>query len=63
MYNLSWQEAQQVMSEGKKVKHRHFCSGEWFEMKDGLIVCEGGYDMTNWYIGDDWQKSGWAIVQ
>jgi len=62
MYNLSWEEAQQAMSEGKKVKHRYFCLGEWFHMVDGVLYCENRYNMSRWYKGEEWQKSGWAIV-
>jgi len=62
MYNLSWEEAQKAMSEGDKVKHRHFCCDEWFQMINGVIYCEGEYNMSRWYKGDEWQKTGWTIV-
>lgn len=67
MYNLSWEEAQKAMSEGKKVKHRYFSTEEYFHLVDGRIYGEDGVCMndgfhTDWYTGEEWQKTGWAIV-
>ncbi|QIS79367.1 hypothetical protein HWD31_gp16 [Pantoea phage vB_PagM_SSEM1] len=59
---MSWEEALQAMRDGKKVVHRHFCTGEWFEMKGGRIYCEGGYPMDKWFQNKDWQLTGWSIA-
>lgn len=60
---MNYEEAVEAMKQGKKVRNENFTSDEFFEMKDGKIVCEMGYPMATWYRGLDWQKSGWSIVQ
>lgn len=62
MFNMTWEEAQQAMREGKSVRNSNFTSDEWFQMVNGRIVCEQGYPMAGWYRGEEWQDKGWAIV-
>ncbi|WJN63788.1 hypothetical protein Erwinia_phage_Fougasse_00070 [Erwinia phage Fougasse] len=60
---MSWEEALQAMREGKRVKNKHFCDGEWFEMHKGSLYAEDGCSMYGWYTGESWQKTGWSIIQ
>ena len=60
--NMSWEEAQAAMREGKKVRNFYFSSCEFFRMDNGSIVCENGYSMSGWYRGEEWQKTGWSII-
>lgn len=39
---LTWTEAKEAMKEGRRVEHSYFCGGEWFEMRDGVILDELG---------------------
>lgn len=59
---MTWEEAKQAMKEGKRVRQKYFCSEEFFEMRNGRIFAEDGCPMDNWYIGEDWQKEGFSIV-
>lgn len=63
MSELTWKEAQQAMREGKRVRNQYFTSDEFFEMKDGKIFCELGYDMAKWYCGEAWQDEGWSVIE
>jgi len=60
---MSWDEAKAAMRAGNKVRNRHFTDEEFFKMEDGKIFCEMGYRMDGWYRGEDWQKTGWSIIQ
>lgn len=60
---MTYEEAVEAMKQGKKVRNENFTSDEFFEMKDGKIVCEMGYPMAKWYRGLDWQKTGWSVVK
>ncbi|ADP02622.1 hypothetical protein GECvBMG_gp263 [Salmonella phage GEC_vB_MG] len=62
MTKLNWKEAQQAMREGKKVRNQYFTPEEFFEMKNGQIVCEMGYNMAGWYLGEAWQDEGWSVI-
>lgn len=63
MFNMTWEEAQQAMREGKRVKNTHFTSEEFFYMENGRLLDEEGYPMVGWYKGYDWQEDGWMIVE
>lgn len=43
---MTYEEAIEAMKQGKKVRNENFTSDEFFEMKDGKIVCEMGYQMA-----------------
>ena len=58
---MTYEEAIEAMKQGKKVRNENFTSDEFFEMKDGRIVCEMGYPMSSWYKGEPCQKTGWSI--
>lgn len=58
---MTYEEAVEAMKQGKKVRNENFTPDEFFEMKDGRIVCEMGYPMASWYKGEPWQKTGWSI--
>ena len=60
---LTWTEAKEAMKEGRRVEHRHFCGGEWFEMRDGVILDEQGYNMETWFRGEAWQEEGWSEIE
>lgn len=60
---LTWPEAKEAMKEGRRVEHSHFCGGEWFEMQYGVILDEHGYNMSNWFKGEDWQEEGWSVIE
>ncbi|AZV01456.1 hypothetical protein vBSflM004_067 [Shigella phage vB_SflM_004] len=45
----------------KAFRNENFTSDEFFEIKDGKVVCEMGYPMAAWYKGEPWQKTGWSI--
>lgn len=60
---LTWTEAKEAMKEGRRVEHRHFCGGEWFEMRDGVILDEHGYNMETWFRGEAWQEEGWSVIE
>ncbi|BDU13385.1 hypothetical protein [Escherichia phage phiWec190] len=60
---LTWTEAKEAMKEGRRVEHRHFCGGEWFEMRDGVILDEQGYNMETWFRGEAWQEEGWSVIE
>lgn len=59
---MSWREAQKAMWEGKRVRHEYFTDEEFFEIKGSKIIAEDGCNMELWYIGEDWQKTGWSVV-
>lgn len=63
MFDKTWEEAQEAMRRGKKAVHKYFCHGEFFIIRGGLLLDEEGYRMAGWYTGDDWQNTGWAIVE
>ncbi|AKJ73539.1 hypothetical protein SP40_98 [Salmonella phage 40] len=63
MPNLKWNQAQEAMREGKRVRNRNFTPEEFFEMKNGQIVCEMGYPMAGWYLGEAWQDEGWSVIE
>lgn len=60
---LTWTEAKEAMKEGRRVEHRHFCGGEWFEMRDGVILDEQGYNMETWFRGEAWQEGDWSVIE
>lgn len=60
---MTYQEAVEAMKEGKRVRAQGFTDDEYFEMQCGVITCEMGYNMTDWYKGHEWQKDGWSIVE
>lgn len=60
---MTYQEAVEVMKQNKRVRHQMFTQDEYFEMQHGVITCEMGYNMTDWYKGHEWQKDGWYIVE
>jgi hypothetical protein len=59
---MTYREAIKAMLSGKRVRNSSFTSEEYFEMKYGVIVDENGYDMTDWYTGQGWQREGWSVV-
>ena len=59
--NLTWEEAKTLMSMGLKMTHKYFTDEEFFYMYEGKLLCEQGYDVSLWYIGEVWQESGWRI--
>lgn len=60
---LTWTEAKEAMKEGRRVEHRHFCGGEWLEMRNGVILDEHGYNMETWFRGEAWQEEGWSVIE
>lgn len=60
---MTIEEAYQCMKEGKRVTHKSFTSDEYFEMYCGVVVCENGYSMSDWFRNEEWQKDGWSIKQ
>lgn len=50
------------MHNGKRVVHEYFTSEEYFEMQYGVIVCENGYNMSDWFKGEKWQLTGWRVL-
>lgn len=58
---MTFEEAKEQMRAGVKMTHEYFTSDEFFEIKQGVMVCEGGYDMTRWNRGEEWQQTGWRI--
>lgn len=54
--NMSWEEALQAMHNGKRVVH------EYFEMQYGVVVCENGYNMSDWFKGEKWQLTDWRVL-
>lgn len=60
---MTFEEAKKKMAEGYRMTHQYFTEEEFFENKDGIMVCENGYNMARWYRGEEWQKSGWRIKQ
>lgn len=64
VYKLTWEQAKQAMRDGKRVRNKWFSGDEFFEMKDGKIVCEMGYNMAKWYRGESWQDCwGWSVIE
>ncbi|QXL90545.1 hypothetical protein [Salmonella phage NINP13076] len=63
MSKLTWEQAVGAMVEGKRVRNEHFTDDEFFEIKDGKIVCEMGYPMARWYRGEPWQDKGWSVIE
>ncbi|CBY99646.1 Phi92_gp217 [Escherichia phage phi92] len=61
--DLTWIEAKEAMLKGKRVKHKYFCEGEWFEMRNRSLVDEKGNDMGQWFKNEIWQGTGWSIVE
>lgn len=59
---MSWGEAITAMENGKIVRNEYFTREEWFEMRNGRLFAEDGCPMDGWYIGEDWQKTGWSVV-
>lgn len=62
MYNLNWEQAQEAMREGKRVKNRHFTDEEFFYMENGQLWDEMGYPMAGWYKGYTYQEEGWMVI-
>lgn len=60
---MTYDEAVLSMKEGNKLTHRYFTSEEFFIWNGCNIECEGGYNMSKWYRGEEWQKDGWRIKQ
>ena len=60
---MTYEEAIEAMKQGHKVHNENFTSDEFFEMKGGKVVCEMGYPMATCYRGEDWQKTGWCIIE
>lgn len=60
---MTWEEAKVTMKAGKKVTHNYFASNEHFEMQRGVLVCEDGYSMRDWFTGEPWQLTGWSIKE
>ena len=58
---MTYQDAIEEMKKGKRVKNERFTPNEFFEMHNGVIVCEMGYNMSDWYKGLDWQRDGWSL--
>ena len=63
MFKLTWEQAVEAMRNGAKVQQSCFTSDEWFEMNNGVIECENGYNMTRWNRGEEWQQSGWRVLE
>lgn len=59
---MTFEEAVEEAKKGKKIVHKHFCDDEYFEYKNGGLVCELGYSMDGWYRGESWQDEGWRIL-
>lgn len=66
---MTYEEAVASMRLGNKVVHEYFCRGEFFEMKNGSIIDEMGYNMSGWFMANgytsdyDWQKEGWSVLE
>lgn len=61
---MNFQEAKiKAKTEGVKIRNKHFTPEEFFEYKNGHLVCEGGYNMSRWYKGYSWQDEGWSVVE
>ncbi len=61
---MNFQEAKvKAKTEGVKIRNKHFTSEEFFEYKNGKLVCECGYDMRGWYQGHSWQDGPWYVVE
>lgn len=60
---MSWPEAIDAMEKGLMVRHMYFTSEEHFEIRNGRIFAEDRCPMDGWYLGEEWQKSGWSIVR
>lgn len=62
---LSREEAREAMKQGHKISHIYYTSDEYLEMKNGEIVCENGYRMTDVFNTDikerEWQLTDWYI--
>lgn len=63
MYNLNWEQAQEAMREGRRVKNRYFTDEEFFYMENDRVVDEEGYPMDGWYRGYYWQDEGWKVLE
>lgn len=50
-------------TEGVKIRHQHFTSDEFFEYKNGMLVCEMGYNVSTWYKGEEWQDGPWYVCE
>lgn len=59
---MTFDEAVEEAKKGKKIVHEYFCTGEYFEYKNGVLVCEQGCSMAGWYRGESWQKEGWRTL-
>lgn len=59
---MNWSEAIEAMEKGKLVRNQHFTSEEWFEMRNGRLFAEDGCPMDGWYINEEWQKTGWSVI-
>lgn len=59
---LSWDEALRALEKGLIVRNRNFTSEEFFEMRNGRLFAEDGCSMAGWYLGLDWQKEGWSVI-
>lgn len=60
--SLSWSQALLAMEDGKRVRNEYFTREEYFEMRQGRLYAEDGCSMRGWYRGEDWQKTGWSVV-
>lgn len=60
---LSWEQAIQAMEEGKRLRNEYFTSDEWFEFRNGRLFAEDGCPMCGWFTGEDWQLTGWTIIE
>lgn len=62
MRSLSYTEAVELArTTGVRIRHEYFTNDEFFEFKDGKIVCEDGYAMDGWYRNERWQNVGWSV--
>lgn len=59
---MNWSQAIEAMEKGKIVRNEHFTNEEWFEMRNGRIFAEDGCPMDGWYCNENWQQSGWSVI-
>lgn len=60
---MNYEQAVEAMKQGHKVRNAYFTKDEFFEMRNGRIVCEMGYPMAGWYRHEEWQDKGWSVVK
>lgn len=60
---MTYEEALEKARQGYKIRNNNFTPDEYFEIVNGRLVCEMGYLMDGWFLGKDWQKEGWSVIE